>query len=96
MHPAAAVTVYSLALILYERQRFGPKRIVEVIADEDVSSVRDPARNVSVVSRDLDVLFEADIVNFEKDGRSKKPMMAHEHVVVEPLVLNGDVSTRDE
>ncbi len=76
------------------------ERLLETVANEDISSVRDLARqldrNVSVVSRDLDVLFEADIINFEKDGRAKKPVMAHDHVVVEPLVLNGDVRARNE
>lgn len=76
------------------------ERLLETVVDKDVESVRELARqldrNVSVVSRDLDVLFEADIINFEKDGRSKKPILAHEHVVVEPLVLNGEVRARSE
>lgn len=76
------------------------ERLLKVVANGNISSVRDLSRqldrNVSVVSRDLDVLFEADIINFEKDGRAKKPVMAHEHVVVEPLALNGDVQARSE
>lgn len=51
---------------------------------------------MSVVSRDLDILFEADIVDFEQDGRSRAPKLAHENVLVEPLVYDGEVRTREQ
>ena len=73
--------------------------LLKEIQNGDVKSVRDLARrvdrNVSVVSRDLDVLFEADIVEFERDGRAKKPRLAHDTVLVEPLVFKGEVRSRD-
>lgn len=71
--------------------------LVEEVATDDVSSVRDLARrlerDVSIVSRDLDVLFEAEVLDFERHGRSKKPVLAHENVFVEPLVFEGTVTT---
>lgn len=76
------------------------ERLLQEIAEHDVNSVRDLARrvdrNVSVVSRDLDVLFEADIIDFDQDGRSKQPRLAHDNVVVEPIVLDGEVRSKTE
>lgn len=76
------------------------ERLLDTIAENDISSMRDLARkvdrNVSIVSRDLDVLFEADIIEYEQDGRSKIPQLAHENVLVEPIVFDGDVKTRSE
>ena len=69
--------------------------IVEEIAENDISSMRDLARrldrDVSIVSRDLDVLFEAEVVDFEEKGRAKKPVLAHENIFVEPVLFNGQV-----
>jgi predicted transcriptional regulator len=69
--------------------------IVAAIADGDVESVRDLARrldrDVSIVSRDLDVLFEAAVIDYERDGRAKRPVLAHENVFVEPVVFEGKV-----
>ncbi|AGB16248.1 hypothetical protein Halru_1641 [Halovivax ruber XH-70] len=48
-------------------------------------------RNVSAVSRNLDVLFEADLIEYERDGRSKRPQLAHQTVLIEPLVFDGEV-----
>ncbi|ELZ05720.1 HVO_A0114 family putative DNA-binding protein [Natrialba aegyptia] len=76
------------------------ERLLETIATAESSSMRDLARrvdrNVSVVSRDLDILFEADIIDYEQNGRSKKPVLAHENVIVEPIVYNGSVTPRGE
>jgi predicted transcriptional regulator len=68
----------------------------ELAADDaEITSMRDLARRVdrdiSIVSRDLDVLFEADVIDYEQSGRSKRPVLAHENVVVEPIVFDGDV-----
>jgi len=61
------------------------------IEDHEVTSVRDLARqvdrDVSIVSRDLDVLFEADVIEFEQDGRAKRPKLAHENIFVKPVVF---------
>lgn len=69
-----------------------PKRreLVRVLDREPVESVRDLARRVdrdkAQVSRDLAVLAEHGVVDFDADGRAKRPYLQHEHVVVEPVV----------
>ena len=69
--------------------------IVAAVAEEVPESVRDLARrldrDVSIVSRDLDVLFEAAVIDYERDGRAKRPVLAHENVLVEPVVFDGQV-----
>lgn len=69
--------------------------IVETISNHEISSVRSLAerldRDVSIVSRDLDVLFEAEVIDFEENGRAKKPVLAHETIIAEPIVFNGTV-----
>lgn len=74
--------------------------LIEKVTTDEVSSVRDLARqldrDVSIVSRDLDVLFEAEVLDFEQHGRSKKPVLAHENIFVEPLVYEGTASTDDQ
>lgn len=56
-----------------------PKRLelLDRIATEDLDSVRDLARQLdrhpSIVSRDLDRLFDAGVIEFERDGRAKRP-----------------------
>ncbi|WP_449406635.1 HVO_A0114 family putative DNA-binding protein [Natronorubrum texcoconense] len=76
------------------------ERLLKAVTTNEITSVRDLARqldrNVSVVSRDLDILFEADIIVFEQEGRSKIPQLAHENILVEPLVFDGDVKARAE
>lgn len=69
-----------------------PKRqqIVEALSEEEFESVRALARELGrdkgQVSRDLKLLAEHAIVSFETDGRSKRPYLTQEHVVVEPIV----------
>lgn len=72
----------------------------ELAADDtEITSMRDLGRRVdrdiSIISRDLDVLFEADIIDYEQSGRSKRPILAHENVVVEPIVFDGEVPFED-
>lgn len=68
-----------------------PKRreLIAILTDETADSVRDLARRVErdkgQVSRDLKVLAEHGVVDFEKTGREKRPYLQHEHVVVEPI-----------
>jgi predicted transcriptional regulator len=68
-----------------------PKRreLVAVLTDETVESVRGLARRVErdkgQVSRDLKVLAEHGVVDFEKTGREKQPYLQHDHLVVEPI-----------
>lgn len=69
--------------------------LINRIGRQEVESVRDLARqvdrDVSIVSRDLDLLFEADVIEFEQNGRAKRPKLAHENIFVKPVVFNGHV-----
>lgn len=74
--------------------------LVEEIAKEDVDSMRELAQRVdrdkSIVSRDLDVLFEAEIIDYEPHGKAKKPVLAHDNILVEPIVFEGQVTAKHE
>jgi DNA-binding transcriptional ArsR family regulator len=58
---------------------------------EDVESVRDLARRLDrdkgAVSKDLHRLAELDVVTYEGEGggEAKRPVLKHDHVVVEPI-----------
>lgn len=68
-------------------------RLVREIATEDIESIRDLARRTgrdpSAVSRDLALLKESNVIEFVKEGRSKRPILAHENIFVAPLVFEG-------
>ena len=74
--------------------------LVEAISTEDFDSVRALARHVdrdvSIVSRDLDVLYEAGVIDFESNGRAKRPVLDKENIFVEPVVFEGQVISDDE
>ncbi|MFB6202251.1 MAG: MarR family transcriptional regulator [Halorhabdus sp.] len=59
---------------------------------DEVDSVRDLARRLDrdkgAVSKDLRRLAELDVIEYkgEGDGEAKRPVLKHEHVVVEPVV----------
>ena len=59
---------------------------------EEIESVSDLARRLDrdkgAVSKDLRRLAELDIVEYEGEGEgeAKRPVLKHEHVVVEPVV----------
>lgn len=59
---------------------------------DDIESVSDLARrldrNKGAVSKDLHRLAALDIVEYEGDGdgEAKRPLLKHEHVVIEPVV----------
>lgn len=65
------------------------QELIARIREGDIESVRglanDLGRDVAGVSRDLDRLFEADIIEFETDGQRKIPQLKHDTVVVEPI-----------
>lgn len=65
------------------------QELIGRIREGDIESVRGLAdnldRDVSGVSRDLDILFEADIIEFETDGQCKIPRLKHDTVVAEPI-----------
>jgi DNA-binding transcriptional ArsR family regulator len=69
--------------------------IIDAITTNKIESVRALARHldrdVSIVSRDLDVLFESGIIDFEEEGRAKRPVLAHETIMIEPLVFEDSV-----
>lgn len=68
-----------------------PKRreVIETLRSADVESVRGLARRLDrdkgQVSRDLGTLAEHGVVNYHSEGRSKRPYLTQEHIVVEPL-----------
>jgi len=75
-------------------------QILRAIEAGEVASVSELARQLgrdkSIVSRDLDVLCEADVIDFEAgDGRAKRPVIAHETVLIKPLVFDGAVLDED-
>ena len=65
------------------------QELIARIREGDIESVRalaeDLDRDVSGVSRDLDLFFEADIIEFDTDGQRKIPRLKHEIVVAEPI-----------
>lgn len=69
-----------------------PKRteILESVRSEEIGSVRELARELGrdkgQVSRDLKKLAEHGLITYEESGRSKKPVIPHDHVVVEPII----------
>lgn len=69
-----------------------PKRyeIIDVLRREEVESVRGLARRLdrdkAQVSRDLQDLAEYGIIRYDRDGRAKRPRIAQEHIVIEPVV----------
>jgi len=75
------------------REVLTPKRfeIIDYLRDGDaVDSVKSLAdrlnRDHGQVSRDLGVLAEHGIIEYDTAGRAKQPKLAAEHLVVEPLV----------
>lgn len=68
-----------------------PKRreLIEALRTEDIESVRHLARTVArdkgQVSRDLGVLAEHGVIQYEQSGREKRPYLVQEHIAVEPL-----------
>lgn len=72
--------------VLTEKRR----EIIDVLDSTEISSQRDLARKLDrdpgAVQRDLTELIEAGIVEIHEEGRSKRPTLTHDTVVVEPLV----------
>ena len=59
---------------------------------DEIASVSDLARRLDrdkgAVSKDLRRLAELDVVEYDKggDGEAKRPLLKHDHVVIEPVV----------
>lgn len=71
------------------------QEILRVLDNHDVSSQRELAgmvnRDPGAVQRDLTELAEADLVTFTDSGRSKKPALVHDTIIIEPLVAPADI-----
>lgn len=69
--------------------------LVREIATTEPESVRELARrvdrDVGRVSRDLDTLYKAEVIEYEQKGRAKQPVLAHENIFVWPVVYDGSV-----
>lgn len=72
--------------VLTEKRR----ELLEYLRDHEPESVRAAARALDrdkgVVSRDLALLAEHDVVTYRRDGVGKAPRLKRETVVVEPVV----------
>lgn len=71
------------------------RALIDAIASEDVASISGLARLVgrdkANVKRDLDVLAEENVVEFETAGRERRPRLKPDTVVQEPIVARrGD------
>lgn len=73
--------------------------LLRAVEREDVESVRELSRvverDVGRVSDDLNVLYKAEIIEYEQNGRAKRPVLAHENVFVQPIVYEGQVLEED-
>lgn len=66
------------------------RELLERIDEGNVESVRSLAadldRDKAAVSRDLDTLFEYDLIEYEREGARKIPETKHETVLVKPIL----------
>lgn len=64
--------------------------LLETIRSGSIDSVTNLAetldRDPAAISRDLDLLFEHDLIEYEQDGSRKIPILKHESVLVEPIL----------
>ena len=71
-----------------------PKRteIIETIQQEEISSIRGLSRKldrkVSAVHKDLEVLYESNVIDFREENGSKVPEIKHQNILPEPLVYS--------
>ncbi|ESP88010.1 HVO_A0114 family putative DNA-binding protein [Candidatus Halobonum tyrrellensis] len=65
------------------------EQLVDAIRREDPESITALAaavdRDVAAVHRDLELLVEHSVVEYETDGARKAPRLKHERVFVEPV-----------
>ena len=99
LHRLASAELFDVKLLRRETaEKVLTEKRMELLAEiagGEAESIRDLSakldRDVSVVSRDLDVLFQADVIDYEEHGRRKKPVLAYENVIVNPIVYKGKV-----
>lgn len=71
-----------------------PKRseIIETIQEEEINSIRGLSRKldrkVSAVRKDLEVLYENNVIDFREENGSKILEIKHQNILPEPLVYN--------
>jgi predicted transcriptional regulator len=74
------------------------RELIDVLSSKSVESQRQLAeivgRDPGNVQRDIDVLIEEGVVARERDGKSMRPSLTHETVVVEPITA-GSASDAD-
>lgn len=65
--------------------------ILQKLNEKDIDSVKDLAdqlnRDRGNLSRDLEILFQEDMIEYQRDGKKKKPVLKHKIVVPEPLEI---------
>lgn len=65
------------------------QELLELIGDEVPESITELAeladRDVGAVHRDLDLLFEHSLVEYDEEDGKKIPRFKHSHVFVEPV-----------
>lgn len=76
--------------VLTERRR----ELLSLIENTERASVSELAtklnRQQSAVSRDLSILYEYNVINFERDGQRKIPVLKYETILTRPVVLDGE------
>lgn len=65
------------------------QELLDTIREGNVESVRglakDLDRDAGAVSRDLDLFFEHDVVEYDREGQRKIPRLKHGVVIAEPI-----------
>lgn len=80
----------SAAQLLTEKRQ----ELLQKIRDGDVDSVPRLAkaldRDVAAVSRDVDLLLENDVLEYETEGKRRIPRLKHTAVIPEPIISKGE------
>lgn len=65
--------------------------ILEELSQKEIGSVKELAdelgRDRGNLSRDLEILFQEDMIDYQHDGKKKKPVLKHTRVVPEPVEI---------
>jgi len=68
--------------------------LLEKIKEGEVESVRQLAREVDrdpgMVSKDLKLLYEAELVEFKQEDGRKKPEIRHKNIFPEPIISSKE------
>jgi predicted transcriptional regulator len=70
--------------------------VIETLRKKEVRSIRELSRTlkrgVNVIYEDLQVLAGEGIVDFETQGKNKRPFLRHELIWIEPINLKEGIS----